>query len=442
MGHPLRKIIVFFALGALACGLGLAGCSVSGDEFDGATRVTQTGYPAKPDPDDFEAQEKLREDNPVDDAFLDGLSGFSYRSAAAVLAGDGGSAGRGEANENYSPISLYYALAMTRLGAAGDTADEIGAVLGGGDATTTAEQCGHLQNLLMAGNNADVRLANSVWLREGTEYRQGFIDAVAGNFSASLYTARFGTTGANEAMGNWIAEATEGAIAPQVETQEDMLLSILSALYFKSEWASPFETGATETGAFHAADGDVDASFMEQRLDKPKEYRSTDAYTRASLGFADGSEMTFVLPAEGVDARALLADAAALEEAFTAEGTDEAYITYRVPKFSFDRSYGLIEALQRMGMSAAFDDRADFSNLSDADAYVSSVLQESHIGLDEYGVEAAAYTKVDIMEMSALPDPSVVGELEFVLDRPFLYEICSPQGAVLFVGLCGDPSAS
>lgn len=442
MGHPLRKIIVFFAAGALACGLGLAGCSASGDEFDGATRVTQTGYPAKPDPDDFEAQEKLREDNPVDAAFLDELSGFSYRSAAAVLAGDGGSATPGEANENYSPISLYYALAMTRLGAAGDTADEIGAVLGGGDATAAAEQCGHLQNLLMAGSSADIKLANSVWLREGAEYRQGFIDAVAGNFSASLYTARFGTAGANEAMGNWIAEATEGTIAPQVETQEGMLLSLMSALYFKSEWASPFETGATETGTFHAADGDADASFMEQRLDKPREYRATDAYTRASLGFADGSEMTFVLPAEGVDARALLADAAALEEAFTAEDTDEAYITYRVPKFSFDRSYGLIAALQRMGMSAAFDDRADFSNLSDVDAYVSSVLQESHIGLDENGVEAAAYTKVDIMEMSALPDPTLVGELEFNLDRPFLYEVRSPQGAVLFVGMCGSPVAA
>ena len=113
-----------------------------------------------------------------------------------------------------------------------------------------------------------------------------------------------------------------------------------------------------------------------------------------------------------------------------------------MPKFSFDRSYGLIAALQRMGMSAAFDDRADFSNLSDVDAYVSSVLQESHIGLDENGVEAAAYTKVDIMEMSALPDPTLVGELEFNLDRPFLYEVRSPQGAVLFVGMCGSPVAA
>ncbi|MFR1640865.1 MAG: serpin family protein [Eggerthellaceae bacterium] len=288
------------------------------DEFDGATRDAD-GLSAKPDPT-TSRRRKLRA-QPVDDAFSTSSGSppaprWCWRATARAPAGQ----------RNYSPISLYYALAMTRLGAAGDTADEIGAVLGGSDATAAAEQCGHLQNLLMAGSSADIRLANSVWLREGAEFRQGFIDAVAGSFSASLYTARFGTPGANEAMGNWIAESTEGTIAPQVETQEGMLLSLMSALYFKSEWASPFEADATETGTFHAEEGDADASFMEQRLDKPREYRATDAYTRASLGFADGSEMTFVLPAEGVDARALLADAAALEEAFTAEHGQEHHV--------------------------------------------------------------------------------------------------------------------
>ena len=260
MGHPLRKTFILFALGALACGLGIAGCAtVPGDELDGATRVMQTGYPAKPDPDDYEAQEKLREDNQVDEAFLDELSGFSYRSAAMLLAeGDA-------ANENYSPISLYYALAMTRLGAAGATADEMGSVLGGADALDAARQCGHLQNLLMTSSQADVRLANSVWMREGMDYRQGFLDAVAGNFSASLYTTQFGTPGADEAMGDWIAEATEGTITPEVKTQEGLLLCLVNAVYFKSGWTSAFDAEATETATFHAAEADMDAGFMTQR---------------------------------------------------------------------------------------------------------------------------------------------------------------------------------
>ena len=57
----------------------------------------------------------------LDGSFVDGLSAFSYRSASAVL-GD-----EPQANGNFSPASLYLALAMTQMGAAGETRDEIAA---------------------------------------------------------------------------------------------------------------------------------------------------------------------------------------------------------------------------------------------------------------------------------------------------------------------------
>lgn len=443
MKRPMSTFIVVLATGIISCGL--AACSQSGSTepvqpatLEGATTVAQPMYPEKPNPDDYEAVDKVYADNQVDDTFVDELSSFAYRSAAEVLKeADAGVA----ANENYAPISLYYALAMTQLGAGGTTADEIQTVLESTDAQATAQQCGNLLRLLAANPQADIKLANSVWMRPDTAYKQDFIDTASSQFYASLFTVDFGTSEADQALGAWISQATEGTIAPEVKTQEGQLLSIINTIYFKSAWANAFDAEATETQTFHASDGNVDASFMSQRLEKPQEYRATDTYTRASLSFMDGSQMVFVLPAEGVDVRDIATDAAALEEAFTAEETDEAFITYQVPKFSFDRSYGLIPSLENMGMTTAFGDDADFSNLSDVPAFVSSILQESHIGLDENGVEASAYTKVDIMEMSAMPDPEVVGELTFTLDHPFLYEIRSAQGAPLFVGTCANPAS-
>lgn len=441
MKRPVCKLIVVLSVGVLACGL--VACSQSGStmsatspSLEGATAVAQPTYPEKPDPDDYEAVDNVYADNQVDDTFVDELSSFAYRSAAEVLKeADAGVV----ANENYAPISLYYALAMTQLGASGTTADEIQAVLGSTDAQITAQQCGNLLRLLAVNPQADIKLANSIWMRPDTAYKQDFIDTASSQFYASLFTVDFGTPEADQALGAWISQATEGTIAPEVKTQEGQLLSIINTIYFKSAWANAFDAEATKMQTFHASDGDVDASFMSQRVDKPQEYRTTDTYTRASLSFMDGSQMVFVLPSEGVDVRTLATDAAALEEAFTAEETDEAFITYQLPKFSFDRSYGLIPSLEKMGMTTAFGDDADFSNLSNVPAYVSSILQESHIGLDENGVEASAYTKVDIMEMSAMPDPEVVGEFEFNLNRPFLYEIRSAQGAPLFVGVCANP---
>lgn len=435
----LRRGACALAL-ALAAGMTLAACAKpAGDvvaSYDGVATVLQASLPQKPSVDDYEAQNAVLDENRLDQSFLDRLSAFSYDSAPVVLAGDS------KPNENYSPVSLYYALAMTQAGAAGSTQDEIAALLGSPDVAGTARQCGNLLRLFAADQHSNVTLANSVWMRPDEQFKQGFVDAMRDQFYASLFQTDFGTPEADRAMGQWIADNTQGTIAPVFKTQEQQLISLINTVYFKSEWAKAFDEKTTESGTFSAKSGDLAADFMVQRLDKPQEIRVTDAYTRASLDFADGSKMTFVLPSEGSSAPALLGDSAALKEAFTAESTGEAFVTYRVPKFAFDSSYDLIPSLEKLGVRTAFSDRADFSNLTDTPAFVSSVKQESHIGLDENGVEASAYTKVDIMEMSALPDPALVGELDFNLDRPFLYEIRSKQGVVLFVGVCGDPSAA
>ncbi|CAK7034346.1 MAG: hypothetical protein PEGG_01442 [Paraeggerthella hongkongensis] len=423
----------------LTTGAVLAACSNSNggvvSSYDGVATVLQAALPQKPAADDYEAQSKVLEDNKLDQAFLDNLSTFSYRSAPAVFAE------ASEANENYSPASLYYALAMTQMGAAGSTQDEIAALLGADNVDVTAQQCGNLLRLLAADQYSNVKLANSVWMSPDAEFNQGFVDVMRDQFYASLFQTDFGTPEADKAMGQWVADNTEGTLAPQFKSESQQLISLINTVYFKSEWSRAFDAESVSPETFNAETGKVTADFMVQRLDGPQEIRATDTYTRASLGFADGSQMTFVLPAQGVHARDLLADAAALEEAFTADSTGEAFVTYHVPKFSFDSSYDLVSSLKKLGVNRAFSDQADFSNLTDIPAYVSSVAQEGHIGLDENGVEASAYTKVDIMAMSALPDPAVVGELDFNLDRPFLYEIKSKQGAVLFLGMCGDPSA-
>ena len=439
----VQKAMLTAALMAVM-GVALAACSSSDETVqpnasdNGVTTVARAELPEKPAVEDYETQDKLLEENRLNEAFLNELAAFSYRSAAAVLAE------KPQDNGSFSPVSLYYALAMTQMGAAGPTRDEIAAVLGSSsaDADVVAQQCGNLMRLLATDRQSNVKLANSVWMRNDAAFKQPFIDAMSSQFYASLFLVNFGTPETDRAMGQWIADNTEGTLNPTFESKQGQLLSLINTVYFKSEWAKAFDVEATQSGTFAAESGDMQAGFMCQRLDRPCEYRQTDSYTRASLGFMDGSEMTFVLPTEGMSVQDILTDKSLLEEAFSGESTGEAFITYRVPKFTFDSSYRLVPVLEQLGMTTAFGDQADFSNLTDIPAYVSSVVQESHIGLDENGVEASAYTKVDVMEMSALPDPSVIGELEFNLDRPFLYEIRSRQGASLFIGVCAQPDVA
>ena len=88
----LRKAM-FATVLALAAALALTACTQTGDapqpsgpdSYEGVTTVVRAELPAKPAADDYEAQDELLGANALDGSFADGLSAFSYRSAAAVL---------------------------------------------------------------------------------------------------------------------------------------------------------------------------------------------------------------------------------------------------------------------------------------------------------------------------------------------------------------------
>ena len=70
-----------------------------------------------------------------------------------------------------------------------------------------------------------------------------------------------------------------------------------------------------------------------------------------------------------------------------------------------------------MGMETMFDGAAaDFSLMSDRSLFVDQVIQEAHIGVDEEGVEGAAYTMLALSGSAALQDEPE--EIYMTLDRP------------------------
>jgi serpin B len=114
-----------------------------------------------------------------------------------------------------------------------------------------------------------------------------------------------------------------------------------------------------------------------------------------------------------------------------------------MPKFEFEYSASLADALQALGMTDAFDaNLADFSGMLDASApeplVIGDVLHKAFISVDEEGTEAAAATTV-MMAGSAAPEDE---PLEIDIDRPFIFLIRDTQtGTILFMGRVLDPSA-
>ena len=60
--------------------------------------------------DDYDSRRKMLDSNVVDDSFIDAVNDFSYETASRLLT-------KNKGNINYSPVSMYYALALAATGA-------------------------------------------------------------------------------------------------------------------------------------------------------------------------------------------------------------------------------------------------------------------------------------------------------------------------------------
>ena len=147
--------------------------------------------------------------------------------------------------------------------------------------------------------------------------------------------------------------------------------------------------------------------------------------------------MYFFLPKEGVDVNALAADPellAATRYSVDNEKWSSPLVRLSVPKFKASSRTDLLEIIRSLGLTDALDPAlADFTPLTTDrdDLYLSAAEHAATVEIDEQGVTGAAYTALAVAEGASEPDE----EIDFVLDRPFLFLITGRDGSVLFSGI-------
>lgn len=436
----MKRFAAFIlAAGMLLC-LGCAdGNVISCPAGDGSARgnaaPTQLNRVEKVKVLSFEKWSAQREAMGVDESTYGAMAAFAAKSAGKVLNGT-------DKNANYSPFSLYYALAMAAQGANGKTAEEMLNLLGMSDAKTLAEQCGNMYRMIASrerDGTAELMLADSLWLSDNYDgakvnYNQDFLNTCAEQFYAEVFGADFTGQKTADAMTKWIKEKTNGTLAPEMELDPETMLSIINTLYLKDEWTDRFDKNSTADGTFTKANGEkVTCSFMNAI--KNQGFMRGENYTASMVSMKNFGSMWFILPDEGVSTDDILSSPETLEEILAGETNGYGMVTFSIPKFEFTSKFNLMEALKSLGMEKAFDSDADFSGISDRAAFISAVKQETYIAIDEVGVEASAFTQIDYCG-AGMPQDNA----ELILDRPFIYII--KGSAPLFMGVINDPSAN
>ena len=373
---------------------------------------------------------------PLDVPDVAGYDDFLGVLSAAVLDGKG--------NKNLSPVSVYIALSMAAEGARGQTQAELLALLGAQDAANMRKTAEELLNSLdVRGETGEIALADSIWLGaqdDTVHFFEAYLDVLRNSYGAEAQSVRFGDPAAGRTIADWIREKTREKVKVSEDAMQfdgDTLAVLINTIYLKDGWREPFNEERTEQGTFHRSNGKPKKVDYMRRTDRNGTIVRGDGFLRYALPLNEVGRMVFVLPDEGVSLESLLGSPEKVTALLRDGEEKNADVDLMVPKYRFQDRTDLEEILQSLGVRTCFTGMADFSGMTNTPAHVSRVLQESYIGVDEKGVEAAAYTLVALAKSAAIPVERE--KIDFHLTRPFLYAIESRDGTVLFLGTVVEP---
>lgn len=342
-----------------------------------------------------------------------------------------------------SPFSLQCALGMLSNGANGETHDEILYTLGLSQYSQEEVNAYFkklIEGLHIVNSAITVKTANSVWGNAGVPLKEDFQKMNIENYSAMVSQLDFSDPSAVDQINAWCNQTTEGLI-PSIleEVNPTATVYLLNSLYFKARWESEFAPEKTQEGDFNTSSGKVvKADFMQtQRM---AAYVENEWFTSTSLSYQNDSYvMRLILPQPEISIDQVLQALSESDENLW-KNTILADINLKMPRFALENKLDLVSTLQALGMEKVFTNEADFSSMSDISTYISLVQQATRLKVDEEGSEGAAVTVIGGY-LSDLMRPLPEEEVDFFLDRPFLFQIIeSSTGTVLFMGQVGSPA--
>ena len=352
----------------------------------------------------------------------------------------------------FSPYSISSALAMAYAGAQGQTATQMAQAM---HFSLHDEQLhaaiGALSGQLMTeasdGGKTlyQLSVADAVWTQQGLPYNPDFLRVPQKDYASELHQPDFvhSYQQARTDINRWVAQNTADKIPnllPNGSVDATTRMILVNAIYFKGDWATPYEKERTSDQPFHLdGQNSVSTPLMFENVSCPAS--ESDDLQIVELPYnGDKLSMVILLP-RSVDGMG------ALEKQLTAKNIDQwtsqladQSVNVHLPKFKMGCSFELADTLKSMGMRDAFNyPAADFTGMTTAERlHISAVVHQALIDVNEEGTEAAAATGIDMVAGAAMRQRL----MDFRADHPFIFLIRQQStGAILFAGRVVNPKA-
>lgn len=345
-------------------------------------------------------------------------------------------------NRVISPVNLYIAASMLAEVSGGDTRKQILSALDVGSIEELRENAKTLwdTNYIYDRTKKQI-LSSSLWLNKDIKFKKPALKALAKYYYADSFSGDFGDPDTTRDMQSWLSKRTGGLLDEQIsdiKLDESGIMDILTTVYFSAKWQGEFNQKFNECLIFHSPSGNVEAEFMCHFIDCQDYYRGEN-YGAAYKDFKGGGRMWLILPDEDSTVEEVISKGRLVDTLLTGkqDNVEQVMLNLKLPKFDVSSDIDLSNSFKAMGIENAFDiNSADFSAItSQTHACVSKVNHAARVVIDEEGCKAAAFTEIPLVGAAA---PVEKRQVDFILDRPFIFIIESDVGQPLFIGVVNN----
>ena len=363
-----------------------------------------------------------------DDAFKNAYDNFSVELLKKCF--------DGKSNTLISPLSVSSALTMTANGANGQTKDEMEKVLGNGISLDELNKyLSSFGGSLTSGEDFKLKNANSIWFRDEENrltVEKDFLQTNADYFGAAIYKRAFDNDTCKE-INSWVNDNTDGMINNILDSiPDEAIMYLVNAVSFDAEWDIIYRQNDIADGKFTNSEDKLmnvtmmcsdESIYLEDEDCKGfiKQYKD-GKYSFAAI-LPNGDIKSFITSLSGEKLSKILASA------------EDCIVEVKLPKFGYEYSSKLNDALSALGMPTAFDsDNADFSGIgksTNGNISIGEVIHKTKIEVNEKGTKAGAAALVEMVD-----EACVLNEKQVILNRPFMYMILDNETMLpLFAGV-------
>jgi serpin B len=329
-----------------------------------------------------------------------------------------------------SPLSILQPLMILYRGSSGSTEQEFQKVLSFQDKNTSFAALQQINTDLK--KSSSMLVSNTVYIPKRFPISKRFIEHVKHTGSIDLLNTNKPDQEAariNDRVRRETKNMIKSIIEPSMINQNTCMI-LLNTIYFFSRWKSPFNKNMTRQEEFFSSANKRPVYMMHQKEESHR-YFEDAGHQVIELDYSD-REFCFgaILPRKSPP---VLVTPHEQYEYYVSKLRPTQIDNLKLPRFSQQSKLKVDSLLKKMGMRDLFID-ADLSEMTPTKdiVYVSDIIHQAVIILNEEGTEASAATAMMLSKNSAGPTSRKVN---FIANHPFTYYIRHKStNSLVFVG--------